>query len=109
LCIIGKPLRVSLYCPDTSEFNGAQQGRHLLTLCPLILSVFLDRIYPSGIIFEFHGAGRINWMFFLFSLSGRKGERESACGGKKPSWSGLRDEGVVARVEDGSMLGILFF
>jgi len=37
-----------------------------------------DRIYPSGIIFEFHGAGRINRMFFLFSLSGRKGERESA-------------------------------
>jgi hypothetical protein len=97
LCITGKPLRTSLYCPDTSEFNGAQQGRHLLTLCPLILSVFLDRIY------------RINWMFFLFSLSGRKGERESAFGGKKPSWSGLRDEGVVARVEDGSMLGILFF
>ncbi|MFO8165800.1 MAG: hypothetical protein R6T98_14870 [Desulfatiglandales bacterium] len=43
-----------------------KRGRHLLTLCPLILSVFLDRIY------------RINWMFFLFSLSGRKGERESA-------------------------------
>jgi hypothetical protein len=46
-----------------------KRGRHLLTLCPLILSVFLDRI------------NRINWMFFLFSLSGRKGERESAFGG----------------------------
>ncbi|MFO8164397.1 MAG: hypothetical protein R6T98_07675 [Desulfatiglandales bacterium] len=55
--------------PEGPWFNGAKRGRHLLTLCPLILSVFLDRIY------------RINWMFFLFSLSGRKGERESACGG----------------------------
>jgi hypothetical protein len=32
-------------------------------------------------------------MFFLFSLSGRKGERESACGGKRFSCSGLKDEG----------------
>ncbi|MFO8164281.1 MAG: hypothetical protein R6T98_07090 [Desulfatiglandales bacterium] len=67
--------------PGSTGRGGVKRGRHLLTLCPLILSVFLDRIYPSGIIFEFHGAGRINWMFFLFSLSGRKGEREPAFGG----------------------------
>jgi len=61
------PLLNALRC-HVHEFHGAKRGRHLLTLCPLILSVFLDRI------------NRINWMFFLFSLSGRKGERESAFG-----------------------------
>jgi hypothetical protein len=51
----------------------------------------------------------IGFCSFFSPFPEEKEKENPPCGGKRPSWSCLRDEEVVVCAEDSSMLGILFF